>query len=62
MKRARLLAHLQRNDCVLLREGAKHSIYMNLKTGARTSVPRHVTLLPYTVRAICKQLGISYPH
>ena len=28
-----------RNGCILLREGAKHSIYCNLFTGAQTTVP-----------------------
>ncbi len=33
MKRAKLIAHLLRSGCILLREGAKHSIYRNLFTG-----------------------------
>ncbi|MEK7144952.1 MAG: type II toxin-antitoxin system HicA family toxin [Patescibacteria group bacterium] len=61
MKRARLVAHLLRNGCILLREGAKHSIYRSLFTGVQTSVPRHSVLLISTARAICKQLGTPWP-
>lgn len=60
MKRTRLVAHLLRNGCVLLREGAKHSIYRNLFIGVQTSVPRHANLLESTARRICKQLGVHW--
>ncbi|MEK7554145.1 MAG: type II toxin-antitoxin system HicA family toxin [Patescibacteria group bacterium] len=61
MNRAKLIVHLLRNGCILLREGAKHSIYRNLFTGAQTTVPRHKTLLVSTARGICRQLGVSWP-
>ena len=61
MRRIKLVAHLLHNDCILLREGAKHSIYRNLLTGVQTSVPRHASLLESTARAICRQLGVSWP-
>ena len=58
MNRVRLVLHLLRNGCILLREGSKHSIFRNLFTGAQTSVPRHPSLLEPTARAICRQLGV----
>ena len=61
MRRIKLIAHLIRSGCVLLREGAKHSIYRNLFTGVQTTVPRHTVLLVNTARGICKQLGVSWP-
>ena len=53
-----LLKHLQANGCELLREGAKHSVWMNIETERRTTVPRHRSIPRSTARAICKQLGI----
>lgn len=42
MKRRELIRHLERFGCVLVREGAKHSRYVNLADPRRTStVPRH---------------------
>ena len=61
MKRTKLIAHLLRSGCILLREGGKHSIYRNLLTGTQTSIPRHTFLLMSTARAICKQLGVPWP-
>jgi len=44
---------------MLDREGAKHSIYINVNTKAWTAVPRHPDINEITVKDICKQLGIS---
>lgn len=61
MRRSKLVAHLERHGCILLREGAKHSIYRNLLTGAQTSVPRHASVFETTARAICRQLIVPWP-
>jgi mRNA interferase HicA len=58
MNRARLIAHLTKHSCFLLREGAKHSVFRNLKSGVQVSVPRHRNILETTAYQICKQLGI----
>jgi len=59
MKRNVVLRHLKENECLLDREGSKHSIFINTKTGDWTSVPRHPDIREITVMKICKELGIS---
>jgi mRNA interferase HicA len=45
MKRRTLIRHLERFGCVLLREGAKHSRYINVADPRRFStVPRHTEI------------------
>lgn len=59
MKRRDLIRHLERNGCVLLREGAKHSRWINLADKSRQStVPRHKEIDEFLARAICRQLGV----
>jgi predicted RNA binding protein YcfA (HicA-like mRNA interferase family) len=58
MKRNKLIKHLFSNGCVLKREGASHSIYINLKTGKRNAIPRHIEIGDDLCNEICKQLGI----
>ena len=58
MKRNVVLRHLKENKCLLDREGSKHSIFINTKTGDWTSVPRHPDIREITVMKICKELGI----
>lgn len=41
MKRQVLIQFLKQNNCVLLREGKRHSLYKNLSNGNFTAVPRH---------------------
>ncbi len=60
MNRAKLVLHLLRHECILLREGSKHSIYKNLITGSQTTVPRKSKLLLFTAKGICKQLGVPW--
>ncbi len=61
MKRVRLVRHLQQHGCKLVREGKKHSIFMNT-TGRQTApVPRHRDIDSTLALAICKELGIEYP-
>jgi predicted RNA binding protein YcfA (HicA-like mRNA interferase family) len=43
---------------LLDREGSKHSIFLNTKTGDWTAVPRHPDIKEKTVMKICKELGI----
>ena len=58
MKRQVLIQFLKQNNCVLLREGKRHSLYKNLSNGNFTAVPRHPDIHEMTVKSICKQLGI----
>jgi mRNA interferase HicA len=61
MKRRELLEHLQRHGCVLLREGANHSIWQNPATGRREAIPRHAELKRHLARSICRNLSIEVP-
>lgn len=61
MKRRDLLAHLSAHDCVLLREGARHSWWRNLKLGHRSAVPRHREINDLLARKICQDLGVPDP-
>lgn len=58
MKRVDLERHLRRHGCELLREGGKHSFWINPVTGQRASVPRHTEIKNMTANGICRQLGI----
>jgi len=58
MKRLIVLRHLKENKCLLDREGAKHSIFVNANTGSWSAVPRHPDIKEKTVMKICKELGI----
>jgi len=61
MKLADLEWHLRQYSCVLYREGASHSIWLNPKNRKITSVPRHKEIKEGTVRVICRQLEIPKP-
>ena len=57
MKRHDLVAELVRMGCVLLRNGAKHDIYHNPKSGKSEPVPRHREVNELLARKILKSLA-----
>ena len=61
VKRRDLLDHLKRQGCVLHREGAKHSVFLNSENGHIATVPRHREIEILLVRKICRQLDIPIP-
>jgi mRNA interferase HicA len=61
MKRRELVRHILEHGCLLLREGARHSVYYNTATGKISSVPRHTEVNDYLARKICRDLGIAIP-
>jgi mRNA interferase HicA len=61
MKRRELLRHLNRHDCVLLREGSNHSWWVNPLNSKRSAIPRHSEIRDLLARKICKDLGIPPP-
>jgi predicted RNA binding protein YcfA (HicA-like mRNA interferase family) len=61
MKRRDLIAHLEHHGCRLLREGGRHSIYVNPATNATSAVPRHTEIYEYLVRKICRDLQVPQP-
>jgi mRNA interferase HicA len=60
MKRADLLKHLRESGCVFLREGSRHSWWLNPAQNRRSSVPRHNEISDQLARKICKDLGIPF--
>ncbi len=58
MKRKELLAHLSKQGCAFVREGGKHSVYLNPKTNQTSTVPRHREINDFLAKKICKDLGI----
>lgn len=61
MKRQDLIRHLEKNGCVLLREGAKHSVYYNSAAQRTATVPRHREVKNPTAIRICKDLNVPHP-
>ena len=58
MKRGQFLSHLKKNNCVLLRNGANHDIYINMKNSQQSAVGRHTELDNTLCKKVCKQLDI----
>ena len=61
MKRQFLISHLEKMGCELLREGSKHSVYVNRLKKKVTTVPRHREIDEYLAKRIFKDLGIPKP-
>ncbi|MEK7658965.1 MAG: type II toxin-antitoxin system HicA family toxin [Patescibacteria group bacterium] len=61
MKRADLIKHLTKNKCIFLREGARHSVFLNPLTKRISTVPRHNEIHNFLAKKICHDLGISPP-
>jgi len=58
MKRRELLEHLRGEGCVRLREGARHSWWLNPAQNRRSSIPRHVEISDQLAKKICRDLGV----
>jgi len=59
VKRRELVRHLETYGCHLLKEGRKHSRFVNLADKSRqATLPRHREIADFLARAICRQLGI----
>lgn len=61
MKRGALLKHLKEHGCEFLREGSRHTMYVNREAGRSSAVPRHTEITNNMARKICKDLGIPSP-
>ncbi|MCJ7613088.1 MAG: type II toxin-antitoxin system HicA family toxin [Candidatus Aminicenantes bacterium] len=59
MKRKELIKHLEKCGCLLLREGANHSVYVNKNRKKVSTVPRHIEINDLLARKICKDLEIE---
>jgi len=61
MKRENLIKHLRENNCVFIREGARHSVFFNSLTKRSSTVPRHNEIDNFLAKKICRDLGIGAP-
>ena len=61
MKRAALVRPLQLHGCALLREGEKHSVFVNRARNKSSTVPRHREINEFLARKICRDLEVSEP-
>ncbi len=59
MKRRDLINYLLQNDCVLVREGGRHSVFFNPSLKTTSTVPRHNEINSFLALKICKDLGIA---
>lgn len=58
MKRRQLLKHLKSHGCEFLREGSRHTMYVNREKGRASSIPRHTEITDNMARKICKDLDV----
>ncbi len=61
MKRRQLLKRLKSHGCEFLREGSRHTMYVNREEGRASSIPRHAEITDNMARKICKDLGVPPP-
>ena len=61
MKRREFVRHLTTHGCQLLREGAKHSWWINPAKNRRSSIPRHTEVNDFLARKICRDLDVTEP-
>jgi hypothetical protein len=61
MKRTDLVQHLESYGCYLLREGRKHSVFVNPAKNQVAAVPRHREINEFLARKICRDLGVPEP-
>ena len=58
MKRRDLVRHLQANGCELLREGGRHSVFVNRANRKVSTVPRPNEIKNVLALKICRDLEI----
>ena len=58
MKQNKFIKYLEQNNCHLVREGGRHSLYKNISTGEMSTVPRHSDIKESLCRKICKDLNV----
>jgi len=61
VKRRDLVRHLEAHGCQLLREGGRHSVYVNRRSRKTSTVPRHRELNEHLARKICRDLDVPLP-
>lgn len=61
MKRHDLVAYLERHGCRLLREGGRHSVYVNPSARRSSAVPRHREINDLLAAKIYRDLDVPEP-
>jgi predicted RNA binding protein YcfA (HicA-like mRNA interferase family) len=61
VKRRDLVRHLEAHGCELLREGSRHSVYVNRIARKASTVPRHREINEHLARKICRDLEVLHP-
>jgi predicted RNA binding protein YcfA (HicA-like mRNA interferase family) len=61
MKRIDLIRFLEAHGCALLREGGRHTVYVNRPAGKSATIPRHREINDFLARKICKDLDLPVP-
>ena len=61
MKRRDLIRHLEKHGCEKLREGGKHTIYVNRAVRKSSAIPRHRDINEFLAQKICRDLEVASP-
>ena len=61
MKRVDLVRRLEAQGCQLLREGTRHSVFVNRAAGKATTIPCHREIHDFLARKICRDLDVIEP-
>jgi mRNA interferase HicA len=61
VKRSDLVRHLQQQGCTLLREGSRHTVFVNKAANRTSTVPRHREINDFLAEKICRDLAIEAP-
>ena len=61
MKRVDLIRHIETNGCAFLREGGRHTVYVNPASRKVSTVPRHREINDFMAKKICRELEVIEP-
>ena len=61
MKRVDLIRHIEACGCAFLREGGRHTVYVNPTARKVSTVPRHREINEFMAKKIWRELEIDDP-
>lgn len=61
MKRRELIRHLEKHGCQRLREGGRHTMFVNPPRKKVSAMPRHNEINEILARKICRDLDVPEP-
>ena len=61
MERIELLRPIEANGCAFLREGGRHTVYVNPALRKVSTIPRHREINDFMAKKICRELEITEP-